>query len=68
MKSSALIIGGRGMVGRQLTKLCSEKFDDVCVIDTAVHRSERNNNVKYIQVAVVVVFQPTHWSFVYEII
>ena len=49
MKSSALIIGGRGMVGRQLTKLCSEKFDDVCVIDTAVHRSERNNNVKYIQ-------------------
>jgi GDP-L-fucose synthase len=33
MKSSALIIGGRGMVGRQLTKLCSEKYDEVCVLD-----------------------------------
>ena len=33
MKSSALIIGGMGMVGRQLTKLCSEKYDEVCVLD-----------------------------------
>ena len=27
---SALIIGGMGMVGRQLTKLCAEEYDEVC--------------------------------------
>jgi len=30
---SALIIGGMGMVGRQLTKLCSKEYDEVCVLD-----------------------------------
>ena len=30
---SALIIGGMGMVGRQLTKLCSKEYDQVCVVD-----------------------------------
>jgi len=30
---SALIIGGMGMVGRQLTKLCAEEYDEVCVLD-----------------------------------
>jgi GDP-L-fucose synthase len=30
---SALIIGGLGMVGRQLTKLCSKEYDEVCVVD-----------------------------------
>jgi len=29
----ALIIGGMGMVGRQLTKLCSKEYDEVCVLD-----------------------------------
>ena len=29
----ALIIGGRGMVGRQLTELCSIVYDEVCVAD-----------------------------------
>jgi len=29
----ALIIGGMGMVGRQLTKLCAEEYDEVCVLD-----------------------------------
>ena len=30
---SALIIGGMGMVGRQLTKLCSKVYGEVCVVD-----------------------------------
>ncbi len=30
---SALIIGGMGMVGRQLTKLCSKEYGEVCVVD-----------------------------------
>jgi GDP-L-fucose synthase len=30
---SALIIGGMGMVGRQLTELCSKEYDEVCVVD-----------------------------------
>ena len=30
---SALIIGGMGMVGRQLTKLCSKEYGEVCVLD-----------------------------------
>jgi len=30
---SALIIGGLGMVGRQLTKLCSKEYKEVCVVD-----------------------------------
>ena len=29
----ALIIGGRGMVGRQLVELCSKVYDEVCVAD-----------------------------------
>lgn len=29
----ALIIGGRGMVGRQLVELCSKVYDEVCVVD-----------------------------------
>jgi len=30
---SALIIGGMGMVGRQLAKLCSKEYEEVCVVD-----------------------------------
>ena len=30
---SALIIGGMGMVGRQLTKICSKEYGEVCVLD-----------------------------------
>jgi len=30
---TALIIGGRGMVGKQLTELCSKVYDEVCVVD-----------------------------------
>ena len=30
---TALIIGGRGMVGRQIVELCSKVYDKVCVVD-----------------------------------
>ena len=33
INKTALIIGGRGMVGRQLTELCSKVYDEVCVAD-----------------------------------
>ena len=33
INKTALIIGGRGMVGKQLTELCSKVYDEVCVAD-----------------------------------
>ena len=33
INKTALIIGGRGMVGRQLVELCSKVYDEVCVAD-----------------------------------
>jgi GDP-L-fucose synthase len=33
INKKALIIGGLGMVGRQLTKLCEQFYNEVCVVD-----------------------------------
>ena len=47
---SALIIGGLGMVGRQLTKLCSKEYEKVCVVDLTYNLpKDLPHGVKYRQ-------------------
>ena len=49
---SALIIGGMGMVGRQLTKLCSKVYGEVCVVDLTYNlpiQQDLPKGVKYRQ-------------------
>lgn len=48
---SVLIIGGNGMVGRQLTELCAEVYDEVCVADLDYTRpKDLRDDVDYVPV------------------
>ncbi len=48
---SVLIIGGMGMVGRQLTELCAEVYDEVCVADLDYTRPNYlREDVEYVPV------------------
>ena len=47
-KVKALIIGGRGMVGRQLVELCSKVYDKVGVVDKDFNiPNDLPSNAKY---------------------